>query len=105
LNLESIKMDDSEATNLNFQLPSYSLPPDIVQKIVAEFRMIREKKGVSAQDITAYFNGSRNVLVENVARAAISKVLMHEKLSPYDEMECFNPVNENAIIINILSFY
>jgi hypothetical protein len=98
-------MEDSEATNLNFQLPNYSLPDSIVQKIVEEFRIIRKKKGISSEDISAYFNGSRNMLVENLVRAAISKVLMHEKLSPYDEMECFNTVNENAIIINILSFY
>ncbi len=98
-------MEDSEATNLNFQLPNYSLPADIVQKIVDEFRSIRKKKGITTEDISGYFNGSRNMKVENLVRAAISKVLMHEKLSPYDEMECFNPVNENAIIINILSFY
>jgi hypothetical protein len=98
-------MDDSEATNLNFQLPNYSLPEELVHKIVVEFRRVREKKGIMASDISAYFTGSRDERVENLVRGAISKVLMHEKLSPYDEMECFNPANENAIILNILSFY
>ena len=98
-------MDDAEATNLNFQLPNYNLPADLAQKIVEEFRRMREKKGITPNDISAYFNGSRNLQVENVVRGAISKVLMHEKLSPYDEMECFNPANENPIILNILSFY
>lgn len=98
-------MDDAEATNLNFQLPNYNLPPDIVQKIVTEFRELRGKKGITTDDISAYFNGSRDTRVENLVRGAISKILMHEKLSPYDEMECFNPNNENPIILNILSFY
>lgn len=98
-------MDDSEATNLNFQLPNYSLPENLVNKIVEEFRKMRKEKGISTEDISSYFNGSRDMRVENLVRGVISKVLMHEKLSPYDEMECFNPANENPIILNILSFY
>lgn len=98
-------MDDAEATNLNFQLPHYNLPQVLVDKIVADFRIQREKKGITANDISAYFNGSRDVRVENLVRGSISKVLLSEKLSPYDEMECFNPSNENAIILNILSYY
>ena len=98
-------MEDSEATNLNFQLPNYSLPSDLVAKIVLEFRKVRENKGLTAKDISDYFNGSRNTRIEILVRGAISRVLMHEKLSPYDEMECFNTANENPIILNILSFF
>lgn len=98
-------MDDAEATNLNFQLPQYKLPQILVDKIVNEFRAQRTKRGYTENDITGYFNGLKNNKFEGIIKGSISKVLMQERLSPYDESECFNPSNENAIILNILSYY
>ncbi|PCJ52436.1 MAG: hypothetical protein COA79_24100 [Planctomycetota bacterium] len=96
--------DELEATNLDFHLPDYVFPNELAEKIVAVFREIREKQGITSEDVSSHMGGNRNELIDSLAKQAISKILIKENLSPNDNAECYNNNNIENLVLQILSY-
>ncbi len=112
------KMDDLDATNLNFQMPQYMLPPDLAMKVeVSEFRKFENlkvvdrfrsfcaKKNISKENLTSFLGGQDDHRIVTAVKGALTQTLMAEKLSVYDETECLNPANEKNLILQVVSYY
>lgn len=98
-------MDDLEATNLNFQMPEYTLPKELAEKVVERFRVLRTKKNITREDLSAFLGGKEDARIVMAVKGALTQTLMAEKLSPYDENECLNPSNEKNLILQVVSYY